>query len=182
MKRSQKLTITEDKQLLALADSDLCEKREQVERDTRWVLSHDTALVCTGRVEVAEECTVPYLRVLAILLESCALRVDVVCNDLLVHGLGVAVWVGCADGAVLWDWDHAFEAGGIAVDGGGGGEDDVGDVVAGHGAEEADGTADVDAVVLGWDLGGLSDGLRNALSVIEEVGVFGKGRTFKAAK
>jgi len=54
--------------------------------------------------------------------------------------------------------------------------------VAGHGAEEADGSADVDAVVLGWDLGGLSDGLRNALSVIEEVGVFGKGRTFKAAK
>ena len=126
--------------------------------------------MCTGRVKVAEECTVPYLRVLAILLESSALRIDVVRDDLLIHGLGMTVGVGCADGAVFWDWYHAFVAGGVAVNGGGGGKDNVGDVVAGHGAEKGDGAADVDAVVFGWDLCGLSDGLGNALSVSEVVG------------
>jgi len=138
--------------------------------------------MCASRVEVAEESTVPDLRVLAILLESIALRIDVVRDDLLIHGLGMAVGVGCADGAVFWDGYHAFVAGGVAVNGGGGGKDNVGDIVAGHGAEEGDGTTDIDAVVLGRDLCGLSDGLENALSVEEDVGGLAKGRTFKAAK
>ena len=42
VKTSQERTITEDEQLLALADSDLCEQREQVEWNSRRVLSHDT--------------------------------------------------------------------------------------------------------------------------------------------
>lgn len=96
---------------------------------------------------------------LAGLLKLVALGVDVVGDDLLDEGLGVAVGVGRADGAVLGDGNHVGKAGRVAVDGGGRGEDNVGDVVLGHGAEEGDGTADVDAVVLQGDLARFADGL-----------------------
>lgn len=113
----------------------------------------------TAGVEVAQQSAVPLLERLALLLQVVALSVDVVGDDVLNHGLGAAVGVGRANGAVLGDGDHVGESGRIAVDGGGGGEDDVGDIVAGHGLEEGDAAADVDAVVLERDHRGLSDGL-----------------------
>lgn len=80
-------------------------------------------------------------------------------DDVLDHGLGATVGVGSTLGAVLGDGNHVLEAGGVAVDGGGGGEDNVGDIVAGHGLEERDAAANVDAVVLEGDLGRFANGL-----------------------
>lgn len=80
------------------------------------------------------------------------------------HGLDselcVTVWVCRAKWAFLWNRDHVGEAGGIAVDGGRGGEDDVGDIVLLHGAEEAERAIDVDAVVFERDLARLADSLK----------------------
>jgi hypothetical protein len=67
--------------------------------------------------------------------------------------------VGGTERALFGDGDHVGEAGGIAVDGCGGGEDDVGHVVLLHAAQQAEGAEDVDAVVLERDLAGLADGL-----------------------
>ena len=75
-----------------------------------------------------------------------------ICNDSLVRGLGATIRVGGPDGAVFGDGNHVLEAGGVAVDGGRRREDDVGDIVTCHGAEKADGTVDVRAVVLQRDL------------------------------
>jgi len=73
--------------------------------------------------------------------------------------LCVAVWVGRAKRALFGDGDHALEAGRVAVDGRGGGEDDVGDVVLLHRSQEAEGAEDVDAVVLERDLAGFTNSL-----------------------
>lgn len=114
----------------------------------------------TAGVEVTEQGTVPLLERLASLLIVASLSVDEVGDDVLNHGLGAAVGVGRADWAVLGDGDHVGDAGSIAVDGGGGGEDNVVDVVALHGAEEGDAATDIDAVVLEGDLAGLADSLK----------------------
>ena len=96
---------------------------------------------------------------LASLLGRVALCVDVVGDHGLDAELGVAVRVGWAERALFGDRDHVREAGGIAVDGCGGREDDVGDVVLGHAAQETERAKDVDAVVLERDLARLADGL-----------------------
>lgn len=154
-------TVTEDHQLLALAGGDLREQGEQVVGDTLGVLAHDTAGVGTSGVEVAEQGTVPLLGLglVAGLDGIVALSVDHVGDGGLNGELGVSVRVGGAQRAVLRDGDHIGEAGGVTVDGGGGGEDDVGDVVLHHGAEEVDGAVDVDQVVVQGLLTGLTDGL-----------------------
>lgn len=154
-------TVTEHEQLLALASGDLSQQRQQVVRDTLGVLAHDAAGVGTGGVEVAEQGTVPLLGLggVAGLGGVVALSVDDVGDGGLDGELGVTVGVGGAQGAVLGDGDHVGEAGGIAVNGGGAGEDDVVDVVADHGAEEVDGAVDVDLVVVEGLLTGLTNGL-----------------------
>ena len=73
-------------------------------------------------------------------------------NDSLVRGLGATIRVGGPNGAVFGDGNHVLEASGVAVDGGRRREDDVGDIVTCHGAEKADGTVDVGAIVLQRDL------------------------------
>lgn len=152
-------TVSEDEQLLPLARRNLAQQRQQVERHPLRVLPHDAARVRPARVEVPQQRAVPLLEGLPGLLQVAALRLDVVGDDHLDGGLCAAVGVRGADGAALRDGDHVREARGVAVDGGRGGEDDVGDGVPGHGAEEGHGAADVDAVVLEGDLGGLADGL-----------------------
>lgn len=115
----------------------------------------------TGGVEVAEQGTVPLLglSLVAGLDGVVALSVDDVGDGGLDGELGVAVGVGGTQRALLGDGDHVGEASGITVDGGGAGEDDVGDIVADHGAQEADGAVDVDVVVVQRLLTGLTDGL-----------------------
>lgn len=121
----------------------------------------------TAGVEVSQKGTVPLLVLLTSLLQVVALSVDKVGDDVLNHGLGAAVGVGRPNGAMLGDRDHVGEAGGIAVDGGGGGEDDVVDVVALHGAEKSDAAADIDTVVLEGNLAGLADSLRMVLTGVK---------------
>ena len=152
-------TVSEDEELLPLARGHLAEQRQQVVRHALGVLAHDAAGVGAARVEVPQQAGVPLLEGLPRLAQVVALGLDVVGDDHLVDGLGAAVGVRWADGAALGDGDHVREARGVAVDGGGRGEDDVGDVVLGHGAQERHGAADVDAVVLEGDLAGLADGL-----------------------
>lgn len=96
---------------------------------------------------------------LASLLGRVALCVYVVGDHGLDAELCVSVGVGGTERALFGDGDHVGEAGGIAVDGRGGGEDDVGHVVLLHAAQEAEGAEDVHAVVLKRDLAGLADGL-----------------------
>lgn len=151
--------VAEDEEFLALAGGDLSQQREQVVRNALGVLTHDAARVGAAGVEVAQVGTVPLRVGLASLLEVVSLGRDVVLDDTLDHRLRAAVGVGRADGAVLWDGNHVGEACRVAVDGGRGGEDDVGDIVLGHGAHQADAAADIDAVVLEWDLARLANGL-----------------------
>ena len=73
-------------------------------------------------------------------------------DDSLVRGLGATIRVGGPNWAVFGDGNHVLETGSVAVDGGRRREDDVGDIVTCHGAEKADGTVDVRAVVLQRDL------------------------------
>jgi len=154
-------TVSEHEELLPLASRDLSQQRQQVVRDTLGVFAHDTAGVGARRVEVAQQSGVPLLSLLGLasLFQVVALCVDEVRDGILNGVLGVSVRVGWAQGALLGDGDHVREAGRIAVDGGRAGEDDVGDIVALHGAQQADGAVDVDMVVVEGSLGRLADGL-----------------------
>lgn len=114
-----------------------------------------------------------HISVLARLLCSCPLRVNEVRNHGLDGELGVAVWVGWTQWALFWDWNHVWEAGRIAVDGRGGGEDDVGDIVLLHASEQAESAVDVDVVVVERDLGALSHRLQGGeVDDIVDVWVF----------
>lgn len=129
--------------------------------------------MCAGRVEVAQKRGVPLVAALALLLCIVALRSDVIGDDLLVEELCLAVRICGAQRAVLRDGDHVLEAGGVAVDGGGRGEDDVRDVVLGHGSEKANCAVDVDAVVLEGDLSRLADSLGKRSALAGDEGAMG---------
>lgn len=180
-----KRTVTEDHQLLALAGGDLSEQREQVVGDTLGVLTHDAGGVGTSGVEVTEQGTVPLLGLglVAGLDGVVALSVDHVGDGGLNGELGVAVGVGGAQRALLGDGDHVGEAGGIAVDSRGAGENNVGDVVADHRAQKVDGAVDVDHVVVQGLLAGLADGLINSMSAPPSIAQGNqKSHTLRAAK
>ena len=100
-----------------------------------------------SRVEVAEESGVPVGTGFALFLEVVTLGFDVVCDASFNGRLGAAVGVRRANWADFGNGYHVFEAGGIAVDGGRGGKDDVGNIVACHGGQEADGAVNIGAVV-----------------------------------
>lgn len=164
MESSRVRTIAENEQLLTLAGGDLGQERQQVVGDTLGVLTHDAAGVGTGRVEVAQQGGVPLVGVggVAGLLGVVALGVDHVGDGGLDGELGVTVGVGGTEGALLGDGDHVGEAGSITVDGSGAGEDNVGDIVADHGAQETQSAVDVDHVVVQGLLAGLADGLEGS--------------------
>lgn len=180
----RKHTVTEDHQLLALAGGDLGEQGEQVVGDTLGVLTHDAGGVGTSGVEVTEQSTVPLLGLglVAGLDSVVALSVDHVGDGGLNGNLGVTVGVGGAQRALLGDGDHVGETGGIAVDSGGAGEDNVGDVVADHRAQKVDGAVDVDHVVVQGLLAGLADGLIKSMSVLPLIVTRQEVPTLRAAK
>lgn len=60
---------------------------------------------------------------------------------------------------MLWDGDHVGETGSVAVHGSRGRENDVGDIVLGHGTQQVDAASDINAVVLERDLGRLANSL-----------------------
>lgn len=132
---------------------------EQVEGYAQGIFAHQSTWVRTSWVEVPQQSSIPLLEWLARLLCVCALRIDMIRDDIFNHALRAAVWVGRTDWAVLGDGNHVGDTGGIAIDGRGGGEDDVGDIVFGHAAEEGDSAAHIDAVVFERDLGGFANRL-----------------------
>lgn len=140
----------------------MSKKREKVVRDTLRVLTHDATGVSTSGVEVAKEGRVPLLGVIRLSSFGgiVALSVDDVGDGGLNGELGVSVGVGGAQRALLGDGNHVGEAGSITVDGGRAGEDNVGDIVADHGAKETESAVDVDHVVVQWSFTGLANGLK----------------------
>lgn len=136
------------------------EQGEQVVRHPLRVFAHDAAGVGARRVEVAEQRRVPVLTRFAFFLEIGALGLDVIGDAPFDGRFRAAVGVCGADGTMLGDGDHVGKPSGIAVDGGGGREDDVGDIVLGHGFEQADGAVDIGVVVFQGDLCGFPHGLR----------------------
>lgn len=154
------LTVTEYQKLVPLPSRYLAKQRQEVVRNTLRILAHDTAGMSTARVEVAEQSAVPLLEGLARLFGLPPFGFNMVANDGLNHHLCMTICVGGANGAVLGNGDHARNTGGITVDSGGGREDNVGDIVLGHGAEQGDAAADIDTVVLQWDFARLANGLQ----------------------
>lgn len=73
------------------------------------------------------------------------------------HAFSVSIWVGGTNWALLGNGNHVGNSSRIAVDGRGRGEDNVGDIVLGHAAEQSDGSANIDAVVFEGDLGGFTN-------------------------
>jgi hypothetical protein len=153
----------------------LSQQGQQVEGNALGIFAHDAAGVCSGGVEVAQKSTVPLGAARALLLCILALSLDVGADQFFNSILCVSVRVGGAQWAVFGNGNHALEACGIAVDGGRGREDNVGDIVAGHGLQKGDGTADVDAPVLERDLARLADSLQGGkVDDIVNVGVVGE--------
>lgn len=163
--RNRQHTVTKDKQLLALASSDLSQQRQQVVRNTLRVFTHDTTGVSTSGVEVAQQGAVPLvsLSLVASLEGVVALSVDHISDGGLNGELGVSVGVGRAKRAMLRDGDHVGETSSVTIDGGRAGEDNVGNVVADHGAQKAEGAVNVDMVVVQGLLARLADGLSQML-------------------
>ena len=140
-------TVAEDEQFLALSYCYLGKQREKVVRYTLGVFAHDTAGMRASRVEIAEDSGVPVVAGFASFLEIIALGFDVVCDASLDGRLGASVGVRRANGADFGNGYHIFEACSVTIDGSRRGEDDVGDIVACHGGQEADGAVNIGAVV-----------------------------------
>jgi hypothetical protein len=153
------LTIAKHQKLLSLACSDLAKQWEKVEWYAQRILAHYSAGVGACWVEVSQQRSIPLLIWLALLLQVIPLSIDVISDDRFDHAFSVSVWIGGANWAILRNGYHVGNSGRIAVDGRGRGEDNVGDIVLGHAAEESDGSANIDAVVFEGDLGGFTNGL-----------------------
>lgn len=129
----------------------------------------------TCRVEVSEQPGVPLLDAFGVAVLLClrTLSGDVVGDHELRGELGVSVWVCRAQRALFGDGDHARDTGCVAVDGGRGGVNDVGDVMASSRAQKGEGTIDIDAVIIQGDFTGLSYGLEGSeVDDTVDVGVF----------
>ena len=85
---------------------------------------------------------------LALLLQIVTLSLDVVCNACFDGGFRAAVRVGRTDRAMFRDGNHVWKARCVAIDSGGGREDDIGHIVFGHGGKKADGAVDIGTVIL----------------------------------
>lgn len=152
------VVVAEDEELLTLAGGDLGKEREQVVWNARGVFTHDAAGVAAGRVEVAQQTSIPLLHPRRVALFLCfgALRVDVVRDHQLRCKLGVAIWIGRPQGALFGDGNHARHSSCVAVDGRRGRVDDIGDIVARGRREEGQRPVDIDSVVVQRDLSRLA--------------------------
>lgn len=95
------------------------------------------------RIEVSQQCAVPVIPILPLLLEIVTLGLNMISDQGLDCSFCATIWICGTDGAMFWDGNHVFETCSIAVDGGRGGEDDVGDIMTSHRREQADGAIDV---------------------------------------
>lgn len=118
----------------------------------------------SARVEVSQQRAIPPLHWFALLLCLCALSFDVIRDNRLNHALRATIRVRRPNWAVLGDGYHVWYSGRIAIDGRGGGEDDVGDIVLDHAPEQIDGSTNIDTVVLDWDFGGFANSLEGSVA------------------
>lgn len=123
------------------------------------VLTHDAGGMRAARVEISQVGAVPLLKWLVSLLQVLTLRTDEVFDDVLDGGLSSTIGVGWSDRAMFRNRNHVLKASGVAVDGRGGREDDVCDVMLFHGAEKGDGTPNIYTVVFERDFGGFTNSL-----------------------
>lgn len=119
----------------------------------------------TRRVEVSKETSIPHVGFLSnyvrrVFKSIGALGRDMVGYHVLHGGFGIAIGICGTDWALFRNGDHVGKAGCVAVDGRGGGEDDVGNIVAGHGTEETEGTVDIDMVIIEGSFTRFTDGLK----------------------
>lgn len=89
----------------------------------------------TSRIKIAEDGSIPVVVRLFFLLEFVALRLDVVCDDGFDSCFRATIGIRRGNRAMFRDRNHVREASRIAVDGSGGGENDVGYIVFGHRTE-----------------------------------------------
>ena len=110
--------VAKNTQLFQLANCNLCDVRHQIVRNTVWILTDQTALVSTDRVEITQQNNVPF--------RICFLDI---CQNLFQHGFRPAVRV-CALSlrALLGDRDHRR----ISVHGCRRGKDDILHIVLAH--------------------------------------------------
>jgi hypothetical protein len=158
----EKLTVTENKQLLPLANSDLRQEWQKVVWDALRIFSHNATRVATSRVEVPQQRRIELFSRLAFLLFLRPLGVNVVCDHGLHGKLGVAVRIGGSQRALFWDGNHVREASGVAIYCRRRGEDNVGDLVPLHRPEQRKCASHIDAVVLERNLRRLADCLQRS--------------------
>ena len=127
------------------------------------------------RIEVSQQRSIPLLKRLIRLLGITSLCIYEVCDDQLDCALRASVGIRRADGTMFRDGNHVWYARGIAVDGCGGGEDDIVYIVLLHAAQEGDSAADINAVVFERDLARLSNSLERS-EVNDTVDVFMCGK------
>lgn len=116
----------------------------------------------TRRIEISQQRTIPlvyFLLRLPGLDRIIPLRINHIRDGIFDSQFRVSVGVCRTHGAFFGDGDHVRETGRIAVDSSGTGEDDIRHIMLEHGAEETDGSEDIDAVVFEGDFGGFADGL-----------------------
>ena len=111
----------------------------------------------TSWVEVSQQCTIPLLIFLSLLLQIVSLRIDMISDDIFNCALGASVWVCGSNWAMFWDRNHVWNSSRITIDGGGRREDDIGDVIFAHASQKRDCAANVDAIVFEWDFGRFSN-------------------------
>lgn len=137
----------------------MSQQGEQVVGHALGIFTHDSTRVRSRWVEVTEQGRIPDSAVLLSLREVVALGFNMVRDETLDGGFGVAIGVGRADGALFRDWNHVFEAGCVAIHRCRGGKDDVGNIMSCHARQEADGAVHIGAVVFQGDLARLANGL-----------------------
>lgn len=134
------LTVAKNQQLFPCSNRYLSEQWEQIEGDAQRVFTHDAGRMCASRVKVSEESSIMFVGgmrsvrggIEVIASGFGAFGVDVVSNDEFDGRFGAAVDIGGLDRTLFRDGNHIGKACDIAIHGGRRGEDNLGDVMAGH--------------------------------------------------
>ena len=122
------------------------------------VFAHNARGMTSSWVEVSQKRSIPFLGfvILACFLGFAALGVDLICDAELDGEFCVTIRVCGAERALFGNGNHVGKTSSVAVDGGGGREDDVGHAVSLHAAEETYCAVDVGVVVVEGSFGGFA--------------------------
>ena len=87
------ITISEDQELLSLADGDLAQEWQEVEGHALRVFAHQPGRMCSDRIKISQQRPVPSMAILASLGPVLPFGVDVVGDDILNGELCPAVGI-----------------------------------------------------------------------------------------